>query len=361
MADEERGKACQHQNEEHPPRKPVLTAADIDTDAVAQGCQPLTDAFFQISNEIIALFPRFEFPIDLYRLNEEARSLCRIYEGGRRLDQSYRSRLLDLCGQGILFVSRSQREIYGTYLQNQLDFVLQDSNLSPREAAQSLYRALAAKLEAFMAHPDETTLAALAGDLDVCLVCLERDASLAREFICTVHDKSMPQNKDLNAGLIALAILSTYSGGTLPGAQIAPVALGFLIHDVGMIRIPRFIVNKPTGLAMSDRQRIRTHPQMALDILKELNLTDQRLAAPILEHHERLDGSGYPRGLKAEAISVLGRICAVADAYAAMISDRPHAQGLRPIQAAAELVRDCRRFDRTAATALLSLLQDVTC
>ena len=139
------------------------------------------------------------------------------------------------------------------------------------------------------------------------------------------------------------------------------MALGFFIHDVGMCRIPRFIVNKPSGLALADRQRIRTHPQQALAILKELRLEDPRIAAPILEHHERLDGSGYPRGLKAESISPLGRICGVADAYAAMISDRPHAQGLRPIQAAAELVRDCRRFDRTAATALLSLLQDVTC
>ena len=361
MADGQRGIASEAKGAEQPAEKPVLTAATLEAEAASQACGPLTDAFFQISPEIVALFPRFQFPVDLYRLNDAAQSLCRIYEAGRRLEQSSRSRLLDLCGQGLLFVSRGQREIYGSYLTGQLDFVLQDRNLSPRDAAQSLYRSLSARLVAFMARPEAATFAPLASDLDICLICLERDSSLVREFICTVHDKSLPQSKDLNAGLIALAILSTYSGGRLPGPEIAPAALGFLIHDVGMCRIPRFIVNKPTGLALSDRQRIRTHPQLALDIVKELKLDDPRLTAPILEHHERLDGSGYPKGLKAEAISILGRICAVGDAYAAMISDRPHAQGRRPIQAAAELVRDCRHFDRTASTALLSLLQDVTC
>ncbi len=110
------------------------------------------------------------------------------------------------------------------------------------------------------------------------------------------------------------------------------------IHDLGKIRIPAEILSKPGKLNPVEFELIKTHPQAGYDIIKDLQFP-WSIAQMVLQHHERLNGSGYPQGLKAEQILLEARILAVADVVEAMSSHRPYRPGLGLDSALEEIAR----------------------
>jgi HD-GYP domain-containing protein (c-di-GMP phosphodiesterase class II) len=96
-----------------------------------------------------------------------------------------------------------------------------------------------------------------------------------------------------------------------------------LIHDVGKISVPAEILNKPGGLNAIEYALIRNHSRIGHDILKAVEFP-WPLAQIVLQHHERMDGSGYPQGLSGEEIILEARILGVADVVEAMSSHRPY-------------------------------------
>ena len=109
-----------------------------------------------------------------------------------------------------------------------------------------------------------------------------------------------------------------------------------LMHDIGKIAIKESILNKTGTLDELEYLEIKKHPESSYQILKSVDAYSA-LAEHVLSHHERWDGQGYPRGLRAEEISLPARIIAIADAYEAMISNRTYRQGLSQKQAIQEL------------------------
>ena len=111
--------------------------------------------------------------------------------------------------------------------------------------------------------------------------------------------------------------------------QIEGIRMAALIHDMGKITVPAEILSKPTPLSDHERGLIKNHAQVGHDVLKEMDFP-WPLAQIVLQHHERLDGSGYPQGLSDEEIMLEARILAVADVVEAMASYRPYrpARGL---------------------------------
>ena len=120
----------------------------------------------------------------------------------------------------------------------------------------------------------------------------------------------------------------------LPLHTIEGIELSALIHDIGKIAVPAEILTKPSKLSDFELAMLRNHVQTGYDILKNMNFP-WNLAQIILEHHERLDGSGYPNGLKGDSICEEARIIAVADTVEAISSDRPYRKS-KGIEAALE-------------------------
>jgi HD-GYP domain-containing protein (c-di-GMP phosphodiesterase class II) len=94
-------------------------------------------------------------------------------------------------------------------------------------------------------------------------------------------------------------------------------------HDIGKMYIPAEILSKPTTLSELEMEKVRTHPQIGYDILRGANYV-WPVAEIVLQHHERMDGSGYPQGLMEGEIRLESRILAVADVFEAMVSPRLH-------------------------------------
>jgi putative nucleotidyltransferase with HDIG domain len=104
---------------------------------------------------------------------------------------------------------------------------------------------------------------------------------------------------------------------------------GALLHDIGKMGIPDSILRKPARLTPEEMKIMREHPAHAYSLLKGISYLRDDLDIPYC-HHEKWDGTGYPRGLKAEEIPLPARIFAVADVYDALISDRPYRKGWEP-------------------------------
>ena len=154
---------------------------------------------------------------------------------------------------------------------------------------------------------------------------------------------------------IAMAI-----GGELglDAQRIEGLGVAGHLHDVGKVTIPAEILSKPGKLSAAEYQLIKGHAQASYDILKEVEFP-WPVAQVALQHHERIDGSGYPQGLKGEAILFEARILAVADTLEAMSSHRPYRPGLGQDKALAEIERGRgTSYDAAVVDACLKLFRE---
>jgi HD-GYP domain-containing protein (c-di-GMP phosphodiesterase class II) len=141
--------------------------------------------------------------------------------------------------------------------------------------------------------------------------------------------------------------------------QLAGLRLGAIVHDLGKIHVPAEILSKPGRLSKLEFELIKAHPQSGYDILKGIEFP-WPIAQIVLQHHERLDGSGYPQGLKGDAIILEAKILAVADVVEAMASHRPYRPGLG-IDQAIEEIRTGRggRYDPAVVDACVKLFTEM--
>ena len=113
----------------------------------------------------------------------------------------------------------------------------------------------------------------------------------------------------------------------LTGDLLHDIRIGSLLHDIGKIGVSDHILVKPTRLTDKEYEQMKKHPGVGFTIMEQVHLLHNVLPA-IVQHHERLDGTGYPLGLRGEQISLMGRIVAVADVFDALSTDRPYREAL---------------------------------
>jgi HD-GYP domain-containing protein (c-di-GMP phosphodiesterase class II) len=156
------------------------------------------------------------------------------------------------------------------------------------------------------------------------------------------------QGRPLAKSSVNSAILSTVIGGQLklPAYRILQLTTGALLHDIGMTRIPNSILHKQGDLAEDEMQKMRAHPLLSYKIITKELAYPEDVGRIGLQHHERWDGEGYPRKARGTDIDLLARIVSVADAFEAMVSEKPYRNSMIGYTAMKNLLSDnSRRFD----------------
>ncbi|MDZ7837171.1 MAG: HD-GYP domain-containing protein [Actinomycetota bacterium] len=128
------------------------------------------------------------------------------------------------------------------------------------------------------------------------------------------------------------------------------------LHDIGKIQVDLSILNKPAKLSLQDWEEVKKHPEVGYEIVREITFLKDA-ASGILYHHEKVDGSGYPRGLTGDQIPLFAKILCVADSYDAMTTDRPYTRALTKQEAIGELRRNSgTQFDEEVTGAMIKVL-----
>lgn len=140
--------------------------------------------------------------------------------------------------------------------------------------------------------------------------------------------------------------------------RLKAIRYSALLHDLGKIAVPAEILSKPSRLTETEMNLVKSHPRVAFNILKGIHFL-WPIADIVLQHHERLNGSGYPQGLKDNQIIIEARILSVADVVEAMTSHRPYRPALGLDKALAEISQgQGRLYDQEVVQACLHVFRD---
>jgi HD-GYP domain-containing protein (c-di-GMP phosphodiesterase class II) len=159
---------------------------------------------------------------------------------------------------------------------------------------------------------------------------LRRFSTLCIDALTEAIDAHDTYTRGHSARVEQYAELIGHELGLSP-AQMRCLSMAARLHDVGKLNIPDRVLSKPGPLTDDEWALIRQHPQRSARIIESLH--DPPVQQAVLEHHERVDGRGYPSGKQGEEINLLARIIAVADTYDALTSDRPYRERCSPARA----------------------------
>lgn len=303
--------------------------------------QNINEEYYQISAEILASFPKYRPPVDLFSFREDIMVLAPYCKKGMRLSNEQVEEVARLCADGVLFVSRSDHPIYSRHIVKQLDLVLQDNNLKESEIADICIRALAMRYMEFCEQPVKTVFEPLYRDVMVVTEYIWQDKHHLNAFVRRLFRRHDPARHAINCMTVGLWLWMQFVA-EFRRKDLDRMALALLLHDVGMSKVPSFLFNKQGPLKGEEREKIAVHPLVGAKLVQKLDMSFEELLRACFEHHERIDGSGYPQKIKGSQISRVGRIAAIADSFSAMICEKPYGQKREPVEAAKELAADSR-------------------
>jgi HD-GYP domain-containing protein (c-di-GMP phosphodiesterase class II) len=187
----------------------------------------------------------------------------------------------------------------------------------------------------------------------------EQQLAFRNSLVCAFNQ--MLDLKDINTGVhstrLAEWALRVARKMEMPEDRLYQVEVAALLHDVGKIGVPDAILKKAGPLTIEERALINRHPEYSWSILRLFpGLEEASLYA--LHHHESIDGTGYPAGLKGSDIPLVSRIICVIDAFDAMVSNRCYRQGLPHSEAIARLIRSSgTQFDADVLQAFIPIAE----
>lgn len=322
--------------------------------------EDLEEEFYQISADILQSFNKFRPPLNIFRLKEDVMRVMPYYRTGERLSKEQTEELERLVDEGVIFVSRADHAVYVNHISHQLDLVLMDRHLTETECADIFQIALTRRTAEFLDQPVKLVADKLVADVLVVTEYLWQDSRRSRALSLRVHPKHSLANHSVNCLLVGLQLFvqtrsEDFTESPKNRQSLDRTAVGLLLHDAGMSKIPAFILDKTQNITQEERQKILKHPLLGIEMLAKLDLKFPEVEQSMLHHHERLNGTGYPQKLAGEAIPDTGLLCAVVDSYCAMVTERPYAPAMSPKVAAGSLTTDAR-YDSRFTKQLMSYL-----
>ena len=299
----------------------------------------INEEYYQINSEIMTSFPRYRPPVDLFVFREDIAVLTPFSRKGARLTNEQVEEVARLCDEGNLFVSRSDHSIYSQHIVKQLDLVLQDNNLKEGEIVNICMQALQMRFDNFFQQPVRSVFDALQRDTMVVTEFITNEKTRIGAFMRHLFKEYSQASHAVNTMIIGLW-LWIKSKPDLPRKDLDNAALGLISHDIGMAKMPQFLLTRPGPLKPDEKEKILLHAMYGAKTMQKMDLVDPAILQACFQHHERLDGSGYPQKLKADQLSLAARIAAVADSFAAMTVDRPYAKAQEALAAANTLSAD---------------------
>ena len=241
-------------------------------------------------------------------------------------------------GTDTLYIDASDRRQYQLYLEENLEAIIEDEDISPAEKSKAAYECAAGLVEGLLEDPRSGEhVKRSKGFISDLVGYLLNDSRAFFSLMSSISFDYRTYTHSVNVAVFGIALahrLERYTRET-----INMIGSGLILHDVGKGLIERDILNKQGSLDTGEWAIMRQHPEEGAKLLRTLGQVSEEALIIVEGHHERLDGSGYPRGLKGDAIHPYARIAAIADVFDALTTQRPHRPALSSF-AALEIMRN---------------------
>lgn len=187
-----------------------------------------------------------------------------------------------------------------------------------------------------------------------CVTSIMSNASAMFWLTKIRHEDAYTAEHCLRVGVLAITFGRFLD---FPEKDLQTLGMCGMLHDVGKMKIPNDVLNKPGALSPDEWQLMRRHPEFGHQLLQEQRELDPVVLDAALSHHERLDGTGYPNGVSGLNISLFARLISIVDAYDAMTSDRPYMKG-RSTAEALKILYKCsgNQFDGSLVEVFIRMI-----
>ncbi len=205
----------------------------------------------------------------------------------------------------------------------QLKEAVHDKTLPPEKKSKIVYESSRILVERLLEDPKaENIREAKKGISEIVDMILAEDATSRELLKLTSHD-FYTYTHSVNVGFFSVMLAKALFKSS-DSHNMHELGAGFFLHDIGKVRIDAEIINKRGKLTDAEMATMKSHPYQGYLILKETNQLTEECMIIVMQHHEREDGTGYPRMLKGDEIHTYGRICCIADVYDALTADRSY-------------------------------------
>lgn len=328
----------------------------------------------QASNSVRAGF----MPVPLERVPVGAFDQLPVYirvRGGGRNDETFtlyrgegtpftdadRTRLLDT-GIALVYIRMNDQTQFRQQTESSIDELVKDPRLAVSQKSSIVYETGVELVNELLADPD---LIHLSPRLDrvsraITTLIMNDPSSFSHLFAAAHHDfYTSTHMVNVAAYLVPLA----YELGYRSSEDLTRVCEAGLLHDIGKVYVPETVLNKPGRLSDEDWWLIQRHPELAFEHLREYDGVHEVVLAVAREHHERLDGSGYPHGLRADQMHPMSKMCAIVDAFDAMTALRPFKKRTLTVAEALEILKKeaPEKFDPEVLEAWIGLVNQASC
>jgi len=231
----------------------------------------------------------------------------------------------------LLFIEDEEYEKYKLYAQKHLNNIAKNKDIPFSDKADIVYAKASEVMDELFCNPDalgnmEKSQAIVDGFVSL---VLQDEATLASIMKIAAHDY-YTHTHSINVSIYTLS-LAKFIG--LKDKDLEDIGMSSMMHDLGKSKVDWEIINKNGKLTDSEFEHMKKHPASGYDIAVKMGITDKRILAGIRSHHEKMDGLGYPDGLKDKQISLFPRIIAVCDVFDALTTKRSYKDAMTSFQA----------------------------
>jgi len=272
---------------------------------------------------------------DLYILVEtKSESRYVLYSRGDAVFEDNKRGMLWEKNISTLFIKKDDQKKYYEYLENNFKEIITDVRIPPDERTKIVHSTATNLLKDLFNDPRAGNINRTKTFAHNMVDYILQEGRAARSLLKIAIHEYYTYTHSVNVAAVGTLFAKELGFGD---EDLKHFCAGILLHDVGKTRISTDILNKKGKLTKEEFEKIKKHPEMGVEILKEAGngFTDEYMIT--LQHHENYDGTGYPRGLKKDEILLCSKIARIIDVYDALTTDRPYAKAMRPFAALVEM------------------------
>jgi len=339
--------------------EPQAVAAQLEKAGAAHGeagktIEASDEVFLPI--ELESLCTGTEKRFSLYLKAERGKYVLYLSEE-HPFDEAHRLNLIKH-GMEHLHIHVEDRASYLNYVEEHLQSILKRESLPAEKKARIIHASVGRALEEVFQEPRAEFIQRSKNMIRTTVDLVISDQATTQSLLhLTLHDH-YTYNHSVNVGIYGVAFARELFGDA-PQHDLHELAAGFFLHDLGKCRVDPGILNKKGKLSEEEWKEVRMHPLWSYEILESTGHLTEEARIIALQHHERHDGNGYPRGLRGDKIHLYAKICCIADVFDALTSNRPYRKRSSTFESIRIMKREMEReFDPQFFTKFMLLFAE---